>query len=617
MKLALRARFLLLGSCVLLTVASSAVAEPERVTLWVDDDDDDGNGLADRVDQSLAPRGVDERGELSGKLFELGADPSRAAAGHLRLFYGERAIGGAVVRRTSTNTSPISLQASGVGEWPFRVDARPRVAIALRAYRVASGKWVAPAYAAVSRERPGGWGEGSDPEAFSLGVRAPKGLLPKQVWLRSYSAKHRQVDIRGPLELSGVACPTMDGDTECGVSQALRLVTTSVDRAHPEAGLALRVELGGHVELDLSEHRAPRTAPAELHVIGPAPATAPARLGEVRLRVHVLRQGSAGSPAIGGSDEGAKRVMQRELRDSAALWSQCGLEFKLERLEVVDPPVTSMLSVGCEQGAQSSGGGLELNVGTKTLKLRWPAGLGPRQVAEKIRGAIIRLGFDVELSDNGSTGYTNLPTLDLEVRERRGSKLGAPVGLFALEEGSEKRPISDDATLPLCLGEVSLRDGLDHFNDFNASSGTVEERSLIKALQDDDPGTIELFVVPSFVNSGRIGESFIYTAGASVRNVLIVDRAGIRAGSRSFVLAHELGHVLLDMPGHPDDFGVDDPGRLMDSDASESSVFGPRRLSLDDCRRVWSQSGSSAPLPLITEVPTGLPKQLVVEPAVK
>ncbi|MEZ4376129.1 MAG: hypothetical protein R3B07_35315 [Polyangiaceae bacterium] len=616
MKLALRARFLLLGSCALLTVASSAVAEPERFTLWVDDDDDDGNGIADSADQSLAPRGVDERGELSGKLFELGADPSRAAAGHLRLFYGERAIGGAVVRRTSTNTSPILLQASGVGEWPFKVDAKPQVATALRAYRVASGKWVAPAYAAVSRERPGGWG-GATPSR-SPSVSGHRRTAPETaVAMQLRSAKHRQLDIRGPLELTGVACPTMDGDTECGLSQALRLVTTSVDRAHPEAGLALRVELGGHVELDLSEHRAPRTAPAELHVVGPASATAPAQLGEVRLRVHVLRQGSAGSPAIGGSDEGAKRVMQRELRDSAALWSQCGLEFKLERLEVVDPPVTSMLSVGCEQGAQSSGGGLALNVGTKLLKLRWPAGLGPRQVAEKIRGAIIRLGFDVELSDNGSTGYTNLPTLDLEVRERRGAKLGAPVALSALEEGSEKRPISDDATLPLCLGEVSLRDGLDHFNDFNASSGTVEERSLIKALQDDDPGTIELFVVPSFVNSGRIGESFIYTAGASVRNVLIVDRAGIRAGSRSFVLAHELGHVLLDMPGHPDDFGVDDPGRLMDSDASESSVFGPRRLSLDDCRRIWSQSGSSAPLPLITEVPTGLPKQLVVEPAVR
>ena len=49
----------------------------------------------------------------------------------------------------------------------------------------------------------------------------------------------------------------------------------------------------------------------------------------------------------------------------------------------------------------------------------------------------------------------------------------------------------------------------------------------------------------------------IFEGYGSTENAIILDRAGIRAGARSFALAHELGHVLLDMPGHPDDYGVD------------------------------------------------------------
>lgn len=596
------------GFCVafLLALASSQ-AHAKPWTSWVDDDDDDGDGVADLRDASLDPaalqQAADERLELSGTLFEV---PS---GGRIRLFHGASAVSGSTHRLRPGDPASVLLQGITVGQAAFRVDRELQEVNVLRAYRVARGKWKAPLFARISRERPGGWGPGGDEEAFAVGVRAPKGALPKEVWLRSYSSSRRELDLRGPLTLARKPCPTAEADTECGVSDTLRLVSTRVDRAHPSAGIALRVELGGRVELSLGEQADPRSARQELHVVGPSSDGRPRR-GEIRLRVHVLRQGVGGSPAVGGSDEGARRVVQRELRDAAALWGQCGLELEVEQLDVVDPPKAALLSVGCEQGAASAGGSLALNLGKRRLEVTWPPGLGPRHVAERIREAIKGLGFTVELSDNGPTGYTDLPTVDLTVRDKQG---GRPVELSAVMEGTRERPISSDAGLPICIGEVALRDGLDHFNDFNASGGTLEERSLIKALQDDDPATIELFVVPSFANSGRIGESFIYSAGASLRNVLIVDRAGIRAGSRSYVLAHELGHVLLDMPGHPDDFGVDDPGRLMDSDASESSIFGPRRLSADDCRRVWSQSGEKAPLPLVKAKSTGLPKTIVTE----
>jgi hypothetical protein len=109
--------------------------------------------------------------------------------------------------------------------------------------------------------------------------------------------------------------------------------------------------------------------------------------------------------------------------------------------------------------------------------------------------------------------------------------------------------------------------------------------------------------VPSFSRTGRIGESFIYADGSSVRNAVIIDRAGIRAGARSFALAHELGHILLDMPGHPDDYGVDQPSSLMDADAADPTIFGPRRLSVADCERAIRQSGPTAPVPLLQPWP--------------
>jgi hypothetical protein len=112
-----------------------------------------------------------------------------------------------------------------------------------------------------------------------------------------------------------------------------------------------------------------------------------------------------------------------------------------------------------------------------------------------------------------------------------------------------------------------------------------------------------VFIVPSFSGSGRIGESFIDPPGASVQNVVIVDRAALRLGARSFALAHELGHVLLDLPGHPDDFGVDSPNRLMDADATDASIFGPRRLTLSECEQALRQSAFGAPIPLLRPWP--------------
>jgi hypothetical protein len=40
---------------------------------------------------------------------------------------------------------------------------------------------------------------------------------------------------------------------------------------------------------------------------------------------------------------------------------------------------------------------------------------------------------------------------------------------------------------------------------------------------------------------------------------------------------------------------------LMDSDASDASPFGPRRLPVDECARAVRQSGPGSRIPLLTE----------------
>ncbi|MES1182321.1 MAG: hypothetical protein ABUL60_00830, partial [Myxococcales bacterium] len=66
----------------------------------------------------------------------------------------------------------------------------------------------------------------------------------------------------------------------------------------------------------------------------------------------------------------------------------------------------------------------------------------------------------------------------------------------------------------------------------------------------------------------------------------------------------ELGHVFMAMPGHPDDFGVDQPWSLMDADVADGTIFGPRHLSLADCERAATQSGPGSPVPVLAPLTT-------------
>jgi len=580
-------------------IALDARAEvpPAKLTLVADLDDDDANGVADALSTKPSGAVLEDVHWLKGltartRLVRIEGNAVRAVAdgkvltprGPLPARVGlqglERGTARVVFSDRQIDVSVLELYAvDGRGE---RVD-------------------LARSHASLSRVLPGSLGtsEGAkkpDPDALHWYIAGPESDLPGRVRIRSRRPSGEPLDVLDDVPTSAVPCAFSTPSTvKCRRTPLIRATADVIDRSHPSSsGRSLRAEVGGTLEVQLNGGKA-----AAVRVGGPRKT----RLGALdryrgRLRVRVVRLSAGGSVPIGGDTQGALALAREEIRTASALWGQCGIHFGMSRdldVQVVDPPPAHLLAVGCEQGLPATGGELAIRVLGRELRLRTRAGQTPTEVANALAEMLRHARFRAELSPNARTSPGAQRTVDVLVKNADGTP--------AAVEASVRAELSNDPTLRLCLGEVDLSDGLTHFTDFDAVAGTIEERSLIKAFDDGDPGTIEVFIVPSFARSGRIGESFIYSEGAGVRNVVILDRAGVRAGARSYALAHELGHILLDMPDHPDDFGVDQPESLMDADAADPTIFGPRRLSVSECERAIVQSGPGAPMPLLQDWP--------------
>jgi hypothetical protein len=418
---------------------------------------------------------------------------------------------------------------------------------------------------------------------------APSGLDVPGLQVLSVAPTGESIDALPRLPLKPAACPEGTApELVCRESAPLRAVGDALDRSQSSAReRSIRAIVGGALRFSLTA-----TELLEFKVGGPRlTRSGPIERLRAKLRVLVLRQRRGGVAALGGSDRASREIMSRELASAAALWGQCGIELgvpgKLD-LEIVDPPAAQLVTVGCGSGQRASGGELRLRVGSRSVRLATRAGELPTAVALRLLDA---LGPRVKLFENLRASGDAVPTADLLLDG------AAPL------EPEPDAPLSTDPTLNLCVSGLDLSDGLSHFGDIDAFVGTVEERALLRAFDDGDASTIEVLVVPSFARSERIGESFIQSPGSSLSSAVIIDRQAIRAGARSFALAHELGHVLLAMPGHPDDFGVDQSWSLMDADVADATIFGPRRLSVSDCERAVTQSGPDALVPLLTRVP--------------
>jgi hypothetical protein len=242
---------------------------------------------------------------------------------------------------------------------------------------------------------------------------------------------------------------------------------------------------------------------------------------------------------------------------------------------VADPPGPCLLSVGGRSGLPSAGGDVRLVVdGERHGPFRVGVGYTPVETARLLARELTAAGFTVDLSVNARALNAAFPTADIVVRRQDRSLVD--LGVWNDE------PLTTDPSQPLSIGEVRLDDGLEPFGPNDFAVGTVEERTLVKALGSGNPRLVEVFVVSHFTGLRKQGESFVSSNGSSLKNVAIVDWRALGRARQAYTLAHEIGHVLLDDLGHPDARGDNRPFLLMHS-RSSSAVGGPMRITADQC----------------------------------
>jgi len=468
-------------------------------------------------------------------------------------------------------------------------ESEPQVTLEIRD---GAGAIVDPAqtHAAFSRTLPPELGSlgGPDRDALHFLLIGNADAVLESVGAATFDTRGKPLDAIVSLQARPVDCPEgVSRESACRETDALRLVSDVLDRSHPAASArSLRAELGGKLRISVGQQQRVELLVGAPRELGPTPGRFRARL-----RVSILRAHRGGQPALGGTDTEAKRIAQSELAGAAALWAACGIDLGADTalVRVVDPPSSALVNLGCDTGRPASGGRISLQLGARRVEVATHAGESPISVALRLSEKLATVGRAPAVFENQRALAAAMSSAEL--------LLPAP--------SASLRGDSTDPTLPLCIGRVDLDDGLTHFGDNDAFSGTLEERALLRAIDDGDPSTIEVIIVPAFERGERIGESFIVSPGSSLSNAVIVDRTAIAAGARSFALAHELGHVFLAMPGHPDDFGIDQSWSLMDSDVADATIFGPRRLSLADCRRAITQTGPGSVSPVLEAWPLG------------
>ncbi|MGH7435401.1 MAG: hypothetical protein ACRENE_06980, partial [Polyangiaceae bacterium] len=524
-----------------------------RLTLWADRDDDDADGRPDGEEARPGLACAVDMTDVKVDGAMAGTKVTAAAGGeHLRMMGPGGALAwGSVVSRPawfeglSPGRAHLDLQTPR-GTFHLGVDVRSVVLLD------GTGAVVdmARSHASLARTPPArvessASGTFDDPDALRVVLIAPDDAEAPEgaggMGVESLSYLGVRIDALAHLPLEDVSCPVpVEQGLRCRASEPLRVVLDDVDRDHPlGAGRSIKGEVGGAIVFRSDGRKAQM-----IRVLGPrsSPVGPIGRL-HATIRPFVVRAVAGGPPAIGGSDANAVASVRTELAAAASIWGQCGITFGDPRsldVHIVDPPPSHVVALGDGLGLAAGAGQLRFRADGKPITVATAHGETPGAVASDVARAAERAGMVAVVSPNARTGPSLWPSVDVSLRRKDGTLVAVDTVAGAA--------LSTDPTLSVRIGSVDLADGLAHFTDMDATAGTIEERTLVKAFDDGDPTTIEVIVVPLFSGGGRIGESFIGSDLSSVRNVVLLDRAGVRARRSSLTLAHELGHVFMDLP---------------------------------------------------------------------
>lgn len=551
-------------------------AEPSALVVALDDDDDDEDGRADR--EAEAPPSFDlGRLQLTGRGWATLESPP-----------GLRVFRGATPLSTSARVAlPVELRVQGraLGEHTLRLrghgaDAERVVRVVSLRFEGADGR-VDPRTSALrpslhipndaALPRDPRAARSDDPAAFRVVVADPELEGDEaRALLRAIDGDGRRA--RLPLRLHR----REDGSY---ASPWLRLVTDGLDAAAPGVeGRLLHVGLRNVVELDYLG------ATQSVRVGRPGDEDGPLAARRVLVDVHVLREG--GRPVVGRDPAQARAWAREQLLIASEVWAQCLVDFEAQDVRVHDPGPPALLSFGEPEGFSAAGGQVRLVAGETVIgPVPVAAGAAPLDAALAVARALREAGFEATVTLNPRASYAAAATADVLVR-----RAGEPVALRA--DGDA--PLTDDRRLRVRIGAVDLVGGLEEFDNRNAAGGSLEERALVLPTRDGDPATIDLYIVNRFEGRTRQGEAFIEADGGALINTVILDRRGLEQQRTAFTQAHEIGHVLLDQPFHPDDVGDPVPWRLMSAGAADPTLRGPRRLTADECARARDRSGVNA-----------------------
>jgi len=391
------------------------------------------------------------------------------------------------------------------------------------------------------------------------------------------------------------------GDTQRFRSGFVRLVADATDESAPEvADQVLRVRLRDRVALMLGDPRAPLTQDIFVGRAGPLRDERSVLRG--KLRISVLRLATDGESVLGEDAARAERLSREQVVIANEIWSQCFIDFgrpEATEVHIVDPPPPALLAVSDLDGLPAAGDGqIRFMAGDKRIgPIRTTQNASPRQTAEAIVKALNKVGFSAHLSPNPRTENGADRSCDVIVQNSKGK-------LVRLSADG-RTPLSTDTQQTVQIGRVDLGDGIQEFDNDVSANGTLEERTLVKLLVDRDPETVDVLLINHFVSTERQGEAFIESDDSDMANVLIFDRNAVRYQRQAWVQAHELGHILLDEPFHPDNLGPDRSYLLMDSDARQGRVTGPKRLSEAECKRARRRSGPTGKPTLLRPVNPG------------
>jgi hypothetical protein len=575
----------------------------EPLLVSADRDDDDEDGVLD-AEQPAPP--ADDLCTLSVR--GDGAPLEISVAGPLALIVDGKRTQGAVALRTVK--SSLAVQGLGPGEGQLRLEAPGRpveshpVEIAALSFLDAHDKPLDARRDALGISRhithdralPRGQGEAAesdDPDNVRIELDHPA-AHEEVVFARLEAHGEPGTEVR---VLRHVPLQRIAGSTRFR-SPFLRLVSDATDAAAPEvSGQLLRVRLRDRVEVVVERGLgALRTTFA---VGRPGRDGGPRAALRGRLRITVLRTRAGGAPVLGADDAEAIELARSQIEIANEIWAQCFIGFgdpAAGQVRVVNPPPPALLAIGDVDGLPARGGGvINFRAGGQHIgPISTIALATPEQTARSIARALAVYGLVGQVTVNPRTEPGAGASADVVVRNASGELVGV---------SAEAAPLSTDVQQRIEVGRVDLLDGIQEFDNALAATGTLEERALVKLLADDDPTTIDVFLINHFVNRDRQGEAFIEADGSSMANVLVFDRNAVRYDRQAWVQAHELGHVLLDEAFHPDSVGTDRPWLLMDSDAQKGRVTGPKRLRPEECARVRRRSGPSASPPLLLPAP--------------